>query len=414
MAEAASDTVTVPLTPPVEDWTADYDIFDAEYISDPYPIWADMRAECPVAHTERWGGSFLPTRYQDVVDLARMIPTMSSQDPIVVRPPEGQQVIGSGGYHTVNAPPISADPPVHTWSRRLILPAFAPKVVEQHETYTRALAARLVDGFADAGRVDGAQQYAQQIPPRVIAHLLGVDEGRADEFTEWVRGVLEIGLSNPAVRAASREKIFNFFTAEVADRRINPKDDLISDLMAAEIDGKPVVDEHIVGTCNLMLVAGIDTTWSSIGSALWHLATHDDDRLRLVEDPSVIPNAVEEFLRAYSPVTMARVVTEETEFNGCPMHVGDKVLMNFPAANRDPDVFENPDVVDIDRQRNRHVAFGVGIHRCAGSNLARMEMVVAIEEFLRRIPEFRLEDPSAVTWAGGQVRGPRHLPLVFG
>ena len=133
----------------------------------------------------------------------------------------------------------------------------------------------------------------------------------------------------------------------------------------------------------------------------------------LAADPSLIPTAVEEFLRAYSPVTMARVVSEETQFKGCPMHVGDKVLMNFPAANRDPDVFENPDVVDIDRQRNRHIAFGVGIHRCAGSNLARMEMVVALEAFLSRIPEFRLEDPSAVTWAGGQVRGHRRLPLVF-
>ncbi len=412
-SDAAADEVTVPLTPAVEDWTTDYDIFDAEYITDPYPIWADMRGECPVAQTDRWGGSFLPTRYEDVVELARMVPVLSSHDPIVVRPPEGQQVIGSSGYHTVNAPPISADPPVHTWSRRLILPAFAPRAVEAHETYTRALAGRLVDGFIADGRVDGAQQYAQQIPPRVIAHLLGVDEGRAEEFTDWVRGVLEIGLSNPAVRAASREKIMNFFAGEVADRRANPKDDLISELMAAEIDGEPVSDEHIIGTCNLMLVAGIDTTWSSIGSALWHLATHDDDRRRIAADLALLPTAVEEFLRAYSPVTMARVVSEETEFKGCPMHVGDKVLMNFPAANRDPEVFENPDFVDIDRQRNRHIAFGVGIHRCAGSNLARMEMVVALEVFLTRIPEFRLEDPSAVTWAGGQVRGPRRLPLVF-
>ncbi len=408
-----SDAVTVPLTPPVADWSTDYDIFDAEYITDPYPIWADMRDECPVAHTDRWGGSFLPTRYEDVVAMARLVPVLSSRDPIVVRPPESQQVLGGGGYHTVNAPPISADPPVHTWSRRLILPAFSPHAVEEHATYTRTLARRLVEGFVADRRVDGAQQYAQQIPPRVIAHLLGVDEGRADEFTDWVRGVLEIGLSNPAVRAASREKIFNFFRGEVADRRANPKDDLISDLMSAEIDGEPVSDEHIVGTCNLMLVAGIDTTWSSIGSALWHLASHPDDRRRLAEDPGLIPNAVEEFLRAYSPVTMARVVSEDTEYNGCPMHVGDKVLLNFPAANRDPEMFEDPDVVDIDRLRNRHIAFGVGIHRCAGSNLARMEMVVALEEFLARIPDFRLEDPSAVTWAGGQVRGPRRLPLEF-
>ena len=407
-----SDEVGVPSTPPVDDWASDYDIFDADYINDPYPIWADLRGECPIATTERWGGSFLPTRYDDVVEMARMVPSLSSADPIVVRPPD-DQIDASGAYHTVNAPPISADPPVHTWSRRLILPAFSPKATAKHEPYTRELCNKLIDDFIETGQVDGAQDYAQQIPPRVIAHLLGVDEGKADEFTEWVRGVLEIGLSNPAVRQASREKIFGFFQQEVADRRVNPKDDLISELMAAEVDGEPISDNHIVGTCNLLLVAGIDTTWSSIGSALWHLAGHPDDRKRLVGDPSLIPNAVEELLRAYSPVTMARVVSEETEFKGCPMHVGDKVLMNFPGANRDPEMFENPDVVDIERQQNRHVAFGVGIHRCAGSNLARMEMHVALEEFLARIPEFALAEGGEVTWAGGQVRGPRQLPIVF-
>jgi cytochrome P450 len=247
----------------------------------------------------------------------------------------------------------------------------------------------------------------------VIAKLLGVDGDMADEFTEWVRGVLELGLSQPALRAKYREKIFDFFMAEIADRQENPGDDLISELLSTEIDGEPIDVSHVAGTCNLMLVAGIDTTWSSIGSALWHLATHEDDRRRLVAEPELIPTAVEEFLRAYSPVTMARVVSEDAEVKGCPMKKGDKILMNFPGANRDPEVFENPNDVIIDRQRNRHVAFGVGIHRCAGSNLARMEMQVSIEAFLERIPEFTLEDPSAVTWAGGQVRGPRQLPLVF-
>ena len=123
--------------------------------------------------------------------------------------------------------------------------------------------------------------------------------------------------------------------------------------------------------------------------------------------------AIEELLRAYSPVTMARIVTGEVEFQGCPMHAGAKGLLNFPAANRDPDAFERPDEVILDRAHNRHVAFGSGIHRCAGSNLARMELRVAIEEWLKRIPDFRLADDADVTWAGGQVRGPRSLPVVF-
>jgi len=169
----------------------------------------------------------------------------------------------------------------------------------------------------------------------------------------------------------------------------------------------------VLGTCQLLIIAGIDTTWSSIGSALWHLAQHPDDRRRLAADPSLIPTAVEELLRAYSPVTMARIVREPIDVGGVHMEAGDRVLMSFPAANRDPAAFDDADQVILDRERNRHIAFGVGIHRCAGSNLARMEMRVALEEWLARIPEFSLEDPAAVTWAAGQVRGPRSIPVVF-
>jgi cytochrome P450 len=152
-------------------------------------------------------------------------------------------------------------------------------------------------------------------------------------------------------------------------------------------------------------------TWSAIGSSLWHLAAHPDDQARLRADPALLPSAVEEFLRFYSPVTMARYVAEDVEFNGCPMKRGDKVLMAFPAGNRDPEMFEDPDEFRIDRLKNRHFAFGSGIHRCLGSNLARMELSVAIETFLERVPTFELADADAVTWTGGQVRGPRRLPI---
>jgi hypothetical protein len=143
------------------------------------------------------------------------------------------------------------------------------------------------------------------------------------------------------------------------------------------------------------------------------LATNPDDQKRLVADPGLMPVAIEELLRAFSPVTMARLVTQDVEYGGCPMKEGDKVLMNFPAANRDPDVFEHPETVVLDRAHNRHVAFGSGIHRCAGSNLARMELQVALEEWLGTIPSFSLEEGKEILWAGGQVRGPRILPVVF-
>lgn len=398
--------LSLPQTPPVEDWAGDYDIFDPDYIADPFPIWDDLRQHCPIAHTERWGGSWNPTRYADVVAMARMVDELSSDEPTVTPPLRDVPNYG------VKAPPISSDPPEHTWARRLILPSFSPQVVESdHEPYTEALCQRLIEGFTGREVVDGAAEYAQQIPPRVIAHLLAIDETRVDEFVEWVRGVLELGLANPTLRLHYREKLIGFFLEELQERKADPGDDFISQLLQAEIDGKKLSDVHILGTCQLMLIAGIDTTWSSIGSALWHLARHPEDRRRLVVEPELLPTAVEELLRAYSPVTMARVATTDFEYQGCPVHAGDRVLMNFPAANRDPEVFERPDEVIIDRQRNRHVAFGVGIHRCAGSNLARMEMLVSLRAWLDAFPEFELADPSAVTWAGGQVRGPRRMAL---
>ena len=196
-------------------------------------------------------------------------------------------------------------------------------------------------------------------------------------------------------------------------RRTEPGDDLISALLHAEHDGEPVDDLKVLGIAALTLIAGVDTTWSGIGAAMLHLATHPDDAARLVAEPDIITTAIEELLRAYSPVTMARVTVDDIEVAGCPMTAGDKVLMNFPGANRDPEVFDRPDEVMLDRAQNRHLAFGVGIHRCAGSNLARMEMRVAVQEWLARIPEFRLADGAEVTWAGGQVRGPRQVPVVF-
>jgi hypothetical protein len=398
------------IRPPVDDWATDYDIFHGDYVTDPAPIWDDLRGRCPVAHTERWGGSWMPTRYEDVRELARLVPQLSSDEPLVVKP---VALDPDDAFYGVKAPPISSDPPEHGPARRLILPAFSPAAVARNQPFTEELAHRLIDGFAHRGRADAAAEYAQQIPPRVIAHLLGVDESQADNFVTWARGLLEQGLKDPAVRLRARHNILGFFSEQVAKRRVEPRDDFISELLTGELDGEPVSDRHAVGTCNLLLVAGIDTTWSSVGSALWHLASHPGDRERLVAEPELIPTATEELLRAYSPVTMARVVKEEVEAAGVTFRPGERVLMNFPAANRDPEAFPDADRVIIDRQANRHIAFGVGIHRCAGSNLARMEMNVALSAFLSRIPDFSLDDPAAVTWAGGQVRGPRCLPIVF-
>jgi cytochrome P450 len=393
----------------VEHWDTDFDVMSPDYVADPYSIWDDLRHQCPIAHTDRRGSTWLPTRYQDVVDLAHDIKHFSSTE-ISVIPFEGEAPDDPVLLYGV--PPISADPPLHTWTRRLLLPWFSHRRVASYEPMTRELCAGLVDGFLADGTTDAAGDYAQQIPVRVIAAILGVPTSMSDTFTGWVRDVLEFA-DVPERRLRGVEGLIGFFVEEVGRRKATPGDDLLSDLLHSDVDGIPVEESVVLGVAALVLIAGVDTTWSAIGSSLWHLATTPDDRRRLVAEPELMPLAVEELLRAYSPVTMARVVTEDVDFAGCPMHAGDKVLMNFPAANRDPEAFEDADTVVLDRTLNRHVAFGSGIHRCAGSNLARMELQVALEEWLARIPEFRLAEGAEVTWAGGQVRGPRRIPVVF-
>jgi cytochrome P450 len=391
----------------VDDWATDYDVFDPAYVAAPYPIWDGLRERCPVAHTDRFGGSWMPTTYADVTAVARDVGHFSSRDISVVPATPGDDLL------PVGLPPISADPPEHTWTRRLLLPWFSPNRVSEYEVYTRALCRQLVDDMLSEGRADAAVDYAQQIPVRVIGLVLGVPDSMADVFTGWVRDVLEFA-HDAERRDRARGEVVTYFLGEMESRRNGDGTDLISSLLRTEVDGVPVSDAHVLGTVALTLVAGADTTWSGIGSSLWHLATHAEDRRRLVAHLELIPTAIEELLRAYSPVTMARIVASDVEFQGCPMREGDRVLLSFGAANRDPEAFPNADEVIIDREINRHVAFGAGIHRCAGSNLARMELRVAVEEWLARIPEFELDPDGEVTWAGGQVRGPRQLPVLFG
>jgi cytochrome P450 len=206
-------------------------------------------------------------------------------------------------------------------------------------------------------------------------------------------------------------ELFEYIYDRIREHIAQPRDDLTSYLLDVELYGNKLDPSHVAGTIVLLLIAGIDTTWSAIGASLWHLAGHPDDRRRLVAEPELMPTALEEFLRAYAPVTMARLVREDMDWHGVQMKAEDWVLLPFPAANRDPEQFERAGEVVIDRTVNRHAAFGLGIHRCVGSHLARMELRVALEVWLSRFPEFSLADPDAVTWSSGQIRGPRTLPI---
>ena len=396
--------------PPVTDWSHDYDLFEDGYVRDPFGTWAEVRPGCPVATSERFGGSHLVIGYDAVVEAAAKTGALTS-------------TLGTAAAPTFEdfsdpARPrsiINSDPPDHAAPRRLILPSFSPAAVAGYEVVTRALCERLVDALGDRTDVDAAVDYAQQIPVRVVGRILGIPEERTDQFIGWVRDILEHGILEPERRRSAFGELFTYFAGEVATRRAEPTDDLISRLVHGTLDdGSQLPDRDILGNLGLLLVAGIDTTWSAIGSSLWHLAQHPEQAARLRAEPDLWPTATEELLRAFAPVTMGRIATADAEIAGCPVDAGRRVLLAFPAANRDAAMFERPDDVVLDRQHNRHVAFGSGIHRCAGSNLARMELRVALQVWLARVPSFYLSDPAAVTWAGGQVRGPRSVPVTRG
>jgi len=397
------------ITGPVADWATDFSHLEPEWAADPYPIQDDLRQRCPVARTERFGGGWLPTRYEDVAAIAHDTERFSSRSIIMgnYRPPLDLAPLGG-------SPPISSDPPIHHEVRKLLLPAFTKAAVARQEPGTRAMCHALIDAFGQLDVVDAAADYAQHIPMRVIAAMLGFPAVDGPRFREFVENTLEGINLPPEERLARMEALFDYLYAQVHDHLASPRDDLTTYLINAEIFGSKLEPGHVVGAMALLLIAGIDTSWSAIGSSLWHLAKTPADRRRLVAEPGLVPTAAEEFLRAYAPVTMARLVKSDMCWRGADMKAEDWILLSFPAANRDPAQFDRADEVIIDREVNRHAAFGLGIHRCVGSHLARMELRIALEVWLERVPEFSLADPAAVTWSAGQIRGPRALPLRIG
>lgn len=389
--------------PPVDNWMTDWDHMDPQWTEDPYTIWDEIRSsEVPIAHTKRYGGAYLPTRFADIQEIAADTEHFSSRQ-VVVRETEPSNFGG--------APPITSDPPKHAWARRMLLKPFSPTEVKKRVVDMRAICNDLIDQFETRESFDGARQYAEHIPVRVIAGMLGLPETDGDKFRHWINKIVVEGVVDDEANIEGLTEITEYFFKQVEQRRREPSEDLISTVMGFTYeDGEPFKETHVLGSLRLILIAGIDTTWSSIGAAIWHLAKTPDDRERLVADPALIPNAVEEFLRAFAPVTMARVIAKDREVNGCPFKAGETLLLPFPAANRDPAQFERPNDVIIDRENaHRHAAFGMGIHRCVGMHLARTEIRTALEVLLSRVPNFELA--GDVTWARGPIRGPRALPL---
>jgi cytochrome P450 len=400
---------------PVTDWATDFDHTDPVWVNNPFPIWDDLRQSCPIAHSDRYGGTWLPLTHEHVSAIAYDTENFTSRAVVVSEARPGPNDLPAPiGV----APPITSDPPFHAMARRLLLPAFAPRKIDALEPFTRQLCNDLLDQLEGKEVADAAIDYAQHIPLRVIAKMLGFPAEDAEYFRHIIHLILEEGITlgeEEDERLVEQQDIDAYFDRQIADHVANPRDDLTTFLLDAELDGNKLMHEHVRGTMLLILVAGIDTTWSAIGASLWHLAQHPEDRKRLAAEPELMPFAIEEMLRAYAPVTMARMVAKDVEIGGCPMKEGDWVLLPFPSANRDPLFFDRADEVLIDREENRHAAFGLGIHRCLGSNLARMELRVAVEEWVKRYPDFDLAEvggeTATVTWAAGQVRGPRSIPV---
>jgi cytochrome P450 len=395
---------------PVEDFATDFDHADPAYNPKAPEVWKELReGGCPVAHSERYGGMWVPLTHDTVNEIAYDTENFTSRSVVVNVGRPGDRALPApiGG-----APPITSDPPFHNMARRLLLPPFAPKKIELWEDKVRTQCRKLLDemGEITPGEtvVDAAVQYAQHIPVNVIRQMLGFPEKDEELFRKFVHDTLERINEEPGSRLGG-DDLGEYIMGQIEDHRANPRDDLTSYLMDVEIDGSKLTDDMVAGMTILLLIAGIDTTWSAIGSSLWHLAQNPQDHQRMLDDPEVIPFAIEEFLRAYAPVTMARLVAKDNDFHGCPMKKDDWVLLPFPAANRDPKKFEDPDTFIVDREENRHAAFGLGIHRCLGSNLARLELTVAVEEFMRRFTRFELA--GEVRWSVGQIRGPRELPV---
>ncbi|GAA0973820.1 cytochrome P450 [Acrocarpospora macrocephala] len=376
-----------------------FDLYDPGYLADPESIWKPMRDRCPVAHTDSRGGAWMLSRHGDICAVALDPETFSSRAGEVTGP------VPAPGRE-LKIPPVSSDPPDHARDRKLLMPLFSKEAVAGLEPLTRRTARELVASIVTSGgTVDAVEEYARVIPVVVTTKMLDLPPADEALFRQWTLRMLKDGAQDYAIRAEAVRAIQGYFRDRL---RSSASGGVMGHLLRKRAEGEPLSDERIVGMCFLMLIAGIDTTWSALGSALWHLATHAEHRRLLARGPELIPNAVEEFLRVYAPVTIGRVVTRDATLGGRTLRTGDRVVLPWAAANLDPAVHPASGEVHITAERPRHLAFGLGIHRCLGAQLAQMELRVALEEWLTRIPEFDLVSPE-VSWSGGNTRGPESL-----
>ena len=308
--------------------------------------------------------------------------------------------------------------------RKILDPLFAPRHMAELEAPVAVLVHQLIDQFVGRGECDFSTEFSVPLPSQVFLTLLGLPLSDLPLFLKMKDGIirphkfLPPGSSDLAkaeeIRVTTSQRMYSYFEDEIARRRAHPKQDLLGDLLAAEIDGKKLEHNDILDICYLMLIAGLDTVTATLGCNIAYLAANPDQRRRIVENPALIPGAVEELLRWETPVTaVPRVAKRDVTIQGFEIKAGEIVTFLIGSANTDDARFEDAQSVDFEREHNKHVAFGIGPHRCLGSHLARMELQVAMEEWHKRIPDYSIKAGETPTYSPG-IREVMYLPLVWG
>jgi cytochrome P450 len=378
-------------------------LFDAEFVANPQPFYARMRSECPVARSVM--GGFVITRYEDVLYALRHPEVFSS----------GMDAVALGNVRPLI--PLQIDPPQQTKYRKIMDPLFARRRVLALEPDVRKLANDLIDRFADRGECEFDRDFAIPFPCTVFLRLMGLPLEDLEAFLAMKDGIIRPEATDPEEAARMRSetgaRIYAYFEAALDERTSRPRDDVLSQLLSAEVEGERLTREEILDTCFLFLLGGLDTVTASLGCGVAYLAQHPEKRRAIVEDPSLVPSAVEELLRWETPVlAVPRVVKREVTLGDVTLAAGEHVTLLLGSADTDEEQFAGADRVELERERNRHLAFGGGPHRCLGSHLARMELTIAFEELHRRIPEYAIQAGETLRYGLG-IREVQYLPLVF-
>ena len=386
--------------------TVDFDHHSSAISVDPYATWTALRSACPVTWTKAHDGYWVLTGFAEVSEASRDDDTFRSGP-----------TVGIPSYGVDGQIPLDTDSPMTQKYRRILQQQFSPAAATAAEPILRKIADELVDGFIERGECDFITDFTTPLPARFILRILGFDEERWEEFTGWVHDIVHNVTNDPASAINAALSLYQAIFAVIGERRsAGLGDDILSQLIRSEIDGVPLDDHTITGYTTLLIFGGLDTTSSAAGNALVRLDRQPELRRQLLERPELMPAAIEEFLRIDSPVqALGRTLSRDIEMAGCPMKSGDRALLSWAAANRDPAEFENPDEVDFQRPNNRHMTFGVGLHRCLGSNYGRSMFRIMLETILARMPDFQLlGDPDQERFADvGVVYGHTHLPARF-